>query len=424
MDVTTCSLSLFGSRASSQKGSTTDSSMQQDQSHSHSKQSDSHSSGKQVKSAGSSKGHSSAARGMGTEHSHPRHGGSGKRNPKDSQKHEVGDETSKPNSRPGSVSPNTQKSAHSRTLDPVKRTAGGGGSGRGVAGERDNIRTTNHSRGSSLTKSLTPNLSPRSTLSASSSSGSLRQEADGSTATPTPASTGGVVSGAEPKIPAEEAEEGKGEMEEGVRVNGVRQESGLSIESESSSGDGSYEQLEAVHLSRSDGHVPQLQQAVASRSRVDPAGLQMPPIVAASGENANPSISSPPGLSKSRSQPLPLSKQSEMVCRQLDLGPGSGGSGNGTKPSPLLAGSDVVVGGPSGRMLTQRLLSRGGGGVEGGEPQGNFGSVEQKATNMVPSSSLNNDGTWNLYAAEHPIEDPPCKGQPPNKGHYSGPLFP
>ena len=75
--------------------------------------------------------------------------------------------TFKSASRPGSVSPNTQKTGNSRTSEPKKQSF--------RDRERSSFRTT-HSRGGSITKSL----SPRSTLSASSSSGSLRQETEDS----------------------------------------------------------------------------------------------------------------------------------------------------------------------------------------------------------------------------------------------------
>ncbi len=401
--VTDCACHYFVSRASNQKASDSPT-PQQDQSHSHSQQSDSgsnHSTGK-PKNPGSSKGHSLTARGMGTEHSnnsHSRHAGSGKRGQKDttgSQKHEVGDETLKSNSRPGSVSPNTQRSAQSRTLDPAKRPSGGGGGGRG-AGEI--IRTTtNHSRGSSLT----PNLSPHSTLSASSSSGSLRLEAEyGSTTTTTTttitnaASAGGVVMGMEPKTaPEEVVEEGRGEGAEGVAVpTGSGSSTSVSAESELSNGtDASssavLEQLEAVHLNKSERHLPELQPSATSHSRVDIT--QTPPV---RDGNLNPSsvsgalISSPPGLSKSWSQPLPVSKQSEMVCQQLDLS-------SGLKPSPLLARSESLGVGSQTGMLSRHLLSRDGGGGGGGAEaaHGGIGSVEQRRTGMVPTTSLSNDG--------------------------------
>ena len=370
-------------RASNQKGtSPSDPPTQQDQSHSHSKPSDSgstHSTGRQLSSSknlGSNKGHPSTAQGLGTEHSsnlHSRHAGSGKRSLKDSavsQRHDIGDETLKSDSRPGSVSPSTQKSAHSRTLDPPKRSSSG------VGGVRE-VENSNDSRGSSITKSLTPNLSPRSTLSASSSSGSLRQEAEyGTTATNGP--TGGGAMGAEPKPAAEEVEERRREMGEGVAASRGSGESGLSVESELSSGtEGSnavLEQLEEIHLSRFDGHVPpELKQSV------------IPQALAVTEGNVDPSISSPPGLSKSRSQPLPLSKQSERVCRKLDLS-------SGAKPSPLLASSDSAEVGP--QMTGSRLLSRG---QSAGESQGSIGSVEQRGTGMVPTTSLSNDGMFAFF---------------------------
>ena len=291
-----------------------------------------------------------------------------------SHKHDVGDETLKSNSRPGSVSPSTQKSAHSRTLEPMK------GGGR-RAGERDSVSvrtttttttTTSHSRGSSITKSLTPNLSPHSTLSASSSSGSLRQEAEytpptTTTSTTVTSSAGGGAAGAEPRATTEEEiEESRREGDEGV-VEGVA-ESGLGLENKSSNAtlDSSthavLEQLEAVHLSKSQNSVvEELQPTAVSHSIVDA-------IQTVTGAAVDPSIaiSSPPGLSKSRSQPLPLSERSEMVCRQLDLGAG------GVNPSPVLARSDSMGVGPQAgsRLLGQHLLSRGGGGVQGNTETG------------------------------------------------------
>ena len=122
---------------------------------------------KQAKTAVKSHSNSSS-RGTGSEHSvNSRSSGGSRKTQKELQRNNFGDESLKSHPpRPGSISPNTQKS-----LDAMKRVPSLGMS----LGKMD-IRS-NHSRGS--TKSATPNLSPTSSsLTASCSSGSLGQEVE------------------------------------------------------------------------------------------------------------------------------------------------------------------------------------------------------------------------------------------------------
>lgn len=324
-----------------------------DQPPSNPKQSDSGATSKQTKNLGSKAHTHSSLRAASSElssSSHSRHTGPSKITQRDNtsttQKHDGGDESTvmlKSNSRPGSVSPNTQKSGHSRTLEPQKRSLGGPSR---AEQDRDSIRT-NHSQGSSITKSMTPNMSPRSTLSTSSSSGSLRQDTDDA--------AGVGVSVVEVELNVEKADENDGEGGRGVEVPGgsrgvVLEEEdsesvGYSIGSQLSSGEDSQtnavtEQFEGVRLSRSEGQgVDSQKQAHAFHSKSDarntregvaipvaPSTSALPPVVMSSVEGSSPPISSPPGLSKTRIQPLPLSAQSERICRQLDLA---------SKPLPL-----------------------------------------------------------------------------------------
>lgn len=270
--------------------------------------------------------------------------------------------------------------------------------------ERDSVSiktpATNHSRGSSITKSMTPNLSPHSTLSTSSSSGSLRQEAEYTPPNVPPSSAGGGGIGVEPRATLEEEEEAKDNQREvNEEVPTGREGSGLSVEGDfsncttDSSGNVVLEQLESIHLSKSENSVlPELQRAT-SHSHSSDTTIQAPPTkgVVAGMPNVDPSlsISSPPGLSKSRSQPLSSSsssssKHSDMVCRQLDLG-------TSVNPSSVTADMDGVVAGQqvAPRMLSQQFLSRGSGGGDADENQVKSGSggVEQRATGGVSSNS-------------------------------------
>ena len=244
----------------------------------------------------------------------------------------------KSGSRSGSVSPNTQKNSQSRTSssDSIssKRQTGR------EKIERDGVRT-NHSRGSSLTKSFTPNLSPKSTLSTSSSSGSLKQEGEDTSDVVV-----GVSSGAE--LPRRVERSGEGDVdsmrscdrvvisedhERTAKVSGIEDMQVNSVTSQSG-GTSLNRKLEAGSHTSNSKAIKGPREAAAFSS-VTPIS-NLPPVTVLKDKGGvmgtSPPISSPPGLSKTkqgRDQPLPLSTQSALVCRQLDL--------SVSKPSPQLS---------------------------------------------------------------------------------------
>ena len=178
-----------------------------------------------------------------------------------------------------------------------------------------------------------------------------------------------------------------------------KKEAGLSVESELSTDSSSnvvLEQLEAIHLGKSES---ELQQAT-SHSHSSDTAIQAPPTKGVEpgtlAMDSSVSISSPPGLSKSRSQPLPSSRNhSEKVCRQLDLG-------TSVNPSSVAANVDGVgVGrqqaGP--RLLSQQFLSKGGGGggVDGGQENSGSGSVEEQKPVSNSSDGMSSSVVKNFF---------------------------
>lgn len=294
--------------------------------------------GGKTHSHGSSRGGGSGSVSATAEHSGSPHSRSGsKRTHKDPShatgaggggRHEAlaGEENVPPllrsNSRPGSISPNTQKVAsghHVRTSDSagsVRASRSGG-----EAGERTIVvtTTTTHSSGSSITQSLTPNLSPHSTLSTSSSSGSLRQEVEeGAEPHTRRAADGG--SGVEGVAPGGRGNVLLEHVQAGRRDVGVYSEPKEQV----------LERREELQiLTQSDSRPPR-EGVVGVAIPEPPPTRSLPPPVAVlevggvvggveGAGSGSPPISSPPGLSKNRTQPLSLSMQSERVCRQLDL---------------------------------------------------------------------------------------------------------
>lgn len=299
------------------------------------------------------KSHSNSSRGTGMEHgaNSRSSGGGSRRTQKELQRNNFGDDGLKAHPpRPGSISPNTQKS-----LDAMKRVPSLGMS----LGKMD-IRS-NHSRGS--TKSATPNLSPTSSsLTASCSSGSLGQEVEEVGVATEEVAVSPVVE--------DEGNEGGGNrvLSQDSRGSGgmtevpVVSDSQVTVEQEGQ---------QKLFPTDTNGHVLNPQQVPASYSK--PAGVDSyvatpttscVPIDVGSSvtEGSSPPMSSPPGLSKSRTQPLPLSAQSELVCRQLDLG---------SHPPPLLMANHNLV--AAGFVPPPQLVSRDS--LQNVEQSGNVGGA-------------------------------------------------
>lgn len=345
------------SRASNQRGQGGDT-LLSDLTDSHPKQSDENVSSKESKGGG--KTHASTQRGAEPSGSpHSRHtADSGRRTVKDigERQDEDGLATVKSLSRPGSISPSTQKANYSRSVESSLT--------RGLAEPYKEGVRTNHSRGNSMTQSLTPDLSPRSTLSDSSSSGSLRQEVD---------DVVGVGEELHGKQSAEVECCGEGVSNGGVLEDSADMLNSKSLRANVTDGvrtdnsegylQGNYVQRTLITSSKYGVRPPQEGVAIP----VVASSCTLPPVATSQGgtaEGNSPPMSSPPGLSKARTQPLSLSTQSESVCRRLDLS---------DKPSPLLTGHCIP--------LHQQTLGRGG--AVGGVRQP---AVEGERSGLVTST--------------------------------------
>ena len=236
-------------------------------------------------------------------------------------------EDSNSNPRAESLSPSTQKAGQFRNSDSVS-------SGRTGGREREGaVAGFSHSRGSSSgTKSLTPNLSPRSTLSGSSSIGSLDPPESGivdeSVTSSGSVGYGDRVAphtglGAEPEAFGSREPRSVEEMFSGENweeEDDVTEQMGVvNI--------GSTEEVEDRMMRVNSDEV-----TGASVTDEDDESIGLPVsnsvsnfLVQTSGTRSS-SHFSPPGLSKKQQpsaprvgQPLLLSQQSEMVCRRLQL---------------------------------------------------------------------------------------------------------
>ena len=270
--------------------------------------------------------------------------------------------SSKPLSRPGSVSPGTLKSGgHARTTVGLSRAVS--------EPNKENIRI-NHSRGSSMTQSLTPNLSPRSTISDSSSSaGSLRQEVDDVIGSVRARKTLELEIGGSEGVSSVSSEGERVECEFGAEV--VKEDESISSESVKQEGtidvQQQQQQTRLAHF-KSD-----------TRPSKEGTGVSSLPAVEGGG-GSSPPISSPPGLSKTRAQPLSLSRQSELVCRQLEL----------SGPPVLDRNTMVVVNNPVQQQ--QQRVDLAGRGVAAQQPAV-MGAVEGKSEKgVVGSTSLGPNG--------------------------------
>ena len=105
------------------------------------------------------------------------------------------------------------------------------------------------------------------------------------------------------------------------------------------------------------------------------SGVPIPPMAVRNmARGTSPPISSPPGLSKARAQPLPLSTQSEMICKQMDID---------VKPLPLH---------PEGGVVSQAELMSRDGGQSSNSTQHHRNRQRVVAEPVVTKAALTNDG--------------------------------
>ena len=252
-----------------------------------------------------------------------------------------------------SLSPSTQKHGQSRNLDVVgnsgTRRIGGTETGGGGKEKEVIVGNRSHSRGSSMgNKSLTPNLSPKGTLSASSSIGSLgnfdaaaADESSLSVADGCNNNTS-IGGGRNPKTSSEPLMDAN---HSGIRESSEGIESmfsGETWEDESDEDTSIAKEMDEVEISSSNGQQKvsvevsgdTVYGAGATRSQSGTIGnvhWSMSDGTAVQTLTSPKQVSSthfsPPGLSRKQQtvaaslnkQPLSLSRQSEMVCRKLQL---------------------------------------------------------------------------------------------------------